>query len=54
LAQCKERGAAILENEGELDPLCSDGGGARSRADIHAALSTQIVGYLDGVFGEEG
>jgi predicted dienelactone hydrolase len=45
LAQCKEKGAAILENEGELDPLCDDAGG-RPRSDIHAELSDLIVTYL--------
>lgn len=52
LAQCWPRGAAILENEGELDPLCSDGG-SRSRADIHAELSERITGFLDAEFGAE-
>jgi predicted dienelactone hydrolase len=45
LAQCKPRGAAILENEGELDPLCDDAGG-RARSDIHSELTGKIVGYL--------
>ena len=45
LAQCKPKGAAILENEGELDPLCDDAGG-RSRADIHAELAQMIVENL--------
>ena len=47
LAQCKPAGARILENEGELDPLCDDAGG-QSRADIHAALVEMIVAYLLG------
>jgi len=45
LAQCKPKGAEILRNEDELDPLCDDAGG-RSRADIHAELSDNIVAYL--------
>ncbi len=52
LAECKPAGAAILANEGELDPLCEDAGG-QSRADIHAALVTMITGYLqEGARGE--
>jgi predicted dienelactone hydrolase len=47
LAQCKPRGAAIRENEGELDRLCDDAGG-RTRGDIHADLTGKIVGYLLG------
>jgi predicted dienelactone hydrolase len=46
LAQCKPRGAAILEAEGELDRLCDDAGG-RSRADIHAELTQKIIRYLE-------
>lgn len=45
LAQCKPRGAQILQKEGELDPLCDDAGG-RPRADIHQELSDAIVAYL--------
>lgn len=45
LAQCKPKGAQILANEGELDPLCDDAGG-RPRADIHEELSDVIVTYL--------
>lgn len=45
LAQCKPRGAQILINEDELDPLCDDAGG-RSRGDIHNELSDMIVAYL--------
>ncbi|MFV0332661.1 MAG: alpha/beta hydrolase family protein [Tropicimonas sp.] len=45
LAECKPAGPRILENEGELDPLCEDAGG-RSRANIHAELSDIIVSYL--------
>jgi predicted dienelactone hydrolase len=45
LAECKAAGKRILENEGELDPLCDDAGG-RSRADIHKGLSAKIVAYL--------
>ncbi|MFK7877063.1 MAG: alpha/beta hydrolase family protein [Paracoccaceae bacterium] len=45
LAPCKPAGARILENEGELDPLCDDAGG-QSRASIHAKLVDLIVGYL--------
>lgn len=45
LAECKAAGKRILQNEGELDPLCDDAGG-RSRADIHKDLSSTIVAYL--------
>ncbi|NRB04679.1 MAG: prolyl oligopeptidase family serine peptidase [Rhodobacteraceae bacterium] len=45
LAECKARGPAILEKEGELDPLCEDAGG-RSRSEIHAELSEVILTYL--------
>ncbi len=45
LAQCKPKGAKILQDEGELDPLCDDAGG-RTRADIHDELSQTIVAYL--------
>ncbi len=45
LAQCKPKGAQILINEGELDPLCEDAGG-RARTDIHDELSNRIVAYL--------
>jgi predicted dienelactone hydrolase len=45
LAQCKSRGAEILEKEGELDRLCDDAGG-RSRSDIHRDLSQIIVAYF--------
>lgn len=47
LAQCKPRGAQILIDEGELDPLCDDAGG-RPRADIHRELSNAVVAYLEG------
>lgn len=47
LAQCTERGASILEKEGEPDPLCDDAGG-RSRAAIHAELVQKVTGYLIG------
>lgn len=50
LAECKERGPQILENEGELDPLCEDGSG-RSRSNIHDDLADRIVAYLDQVIG---
>jgi predicted dienelactone hydrolase len=50
LAECKERGPQILENEGELDPLCEDGSG-RSRSEIHDDLANRIVSYLDQVIG---
>ena len=46
LAECKERGPEILEKEGELDPLCEDGGG-RGRRAIHDELVQRIFGYLD-------
>jgi len=45
LAECKPRGPAILEKEGELDPLCDDAGG-RGREAIHEELSREIVSYL--------
>jgi predicted dienelactone hydrolase len=45
LAECKAKGAAILANEGELDPLCDDAGG-RTRADIHAELTQLIITNL--------
>ena len=45
LAECKPKGAAILRDEGEPDPLCDDAGG-RSRAAIHADLSDRILGYF--------
>lgn len=48
LAECTPRGAAILEREGELDPLCSDGGG-RSRRAIHRELVERITGFLTGL-----
>ena len=46
LAECTERGPKILENEGELDPLCDDGGG-RSRREIHDDLAVRIIAYLE-------
>jgi predicted dienelactone hydrolase len=45
LAECKALGAAILKDEGELDPLCDDAGG-RSRADIHREVADKIIAYL--------
>lgn len=45
LAQCKPRGAQILINENELDPLCDDAGG-RPRAEIHDEVSDRIVGFF--------
>ncbi|MFY0646485.1 alpha/beta hydrolase family protein [Sulfitobacter geojensis] len=45
LAECEAKGAAILANEGEPDPLCDDAGG-RPRADIHAQLTQLIVTNL--------
>lgn len=47
LGECKPGGAEILENEGELDPICEDGGG-RSRSDIHNELSGMIIDGLRG------
>ena len=47
LAECKPAGAEILENEGELDPLCDDAGG-QPRSAIHAKLVDLIIGYLSG------
>jgi len=46
LAQCKPKGAKILANEGEPDPLCDDAGG-RPRSDIHADLTGLILGFLE-------
>jgi hypothetical protein len=48
LAECKPRGAQILIDEGEADPLCTDAGG-RQRADIHAELADVILGFLNGL-----
>ncbi|MDA8587004.1 dienelactone hydrolase family protein [Rhodobacteraceae bacterium] len=45
LAQCKPKGPAILENEGEMDRLCDDAG-SRSRADIHRDVAGIIVSYF--------
>ena len=45
LAECKAKGAAILENEGELDALC-DEVSERNRADIHSEVFQRIEGYL--------
>lgn len=45
LAQCKPKGAQILSDEGEPDPLCDDAGG-RPRSQIHNELKTLIVSYL--------
>lgn len=53
LAQCKAKGAAILEREGEPDRLCDDAGG-RSRAEIHAELTVTILGFWQSrAWGEE-
>lgn len=48
LAECKPKGAAILANEGEPDPLCSDAGG-RDRSAIHNELEGLISSYLNTV-----
>ena len=48
LAECKARGAEILINEGEADPLCQDAGG-RPRSEIHAELAQVILGFLNGL-----
>lgn len=45
LAECKPKGPAILEREGELDPLCADAGG-RDRAAIHAGLVEVITAFI--------
>lgn len=45
LPECKPNGPAILLEEGELDPLCDDGGD-RSRAQIHAQLVELITGFF--------
>jgi predicted dienelactone hydrolase len=45
LAECKPKGAAILRDEAEPDPLCDDAGG-RGRDAIHADLKRIIVDYL--------
>ncbi len=47
LAQCTENGPRILQNEGELDPLCDDAGG-RARVEIHQELVATISDYLRG------
>lgn len=44
LAQCKPRGAKILSDEGEIDPLCDPT--VRPRADIHAELTDMITAYF--------
>ena len=49
LAQCKPKGAKILENEGEVDLLCDDAGG-RGRGAIHTELKDLIVAYLSAQF----
>ena len=49
LAQCTEKGAAILAREGEPDPLCADAGG-RDRAAIHEELKQMIPRYLAEAF----
>ncbi len=46
LAECKPKGAAILEREGEMDLLCDDAGG-RSRSEIHSDLTSRIIPYLN-------
>lgn len=46
LAECKARGAEILEKEGEPDPLCEDAGG-RTRDAIHQDLAQRVITYLD-------
>lgn len=51
LAECKAKGAQILKDEDEIDPLCDDAGG-RSRAELHADLQGRIVSYLTQVFGQ--
>ncbi|MGR3541798.1 MAG: hypothetical protein ACU0BS_10250 [Hasllibacter sp.] len=50
LARCKPRGAEILANEGEPDPLCEDAGG-RDRAALHAELAEVIAAFLREVLG---
>lgn len=45
LAECKAKGARILEKEGELDPLC-DEVSDRNRADIHEELKGKITTFL--------
>lgn len=45
LAQCKAKGAKILERGGELDPLCADRNG-RDRAALHAEFVDRITAYL--------
>lgn len=46
LAECKAKGARILENEGELDRLC-DEVSDRTRTDIHTELKKRITDYLN-------
>ena len=50
LAECKDRGAAILEAEGEPDPLCDDAGG-RDRRALHAELAETIAAFLADALG---
>lgn len=45
LVRCKPIGPAILEREGELDPLCADAGG-RDRGVIRAGLVQTITGFM--------
>ncbi|MDA7428873.1 prolyl oligopeptidase family serine peptidase [Primorskyibacter aestuariivivens] len=46
LAECTPKGAAILKDEGEPDPLCDDAGG-RSRAAILAELAQRILAFFN-------
>lgn len=46
MAQCKPKGAAILADEGEPDPLCDDAGG-RKRSLIHKELEQMIIGFFN-------
>jgi predicted dienelactone hydrolase len=45
LPECKEGGAELLKSLGEVDPICEDGGD-RSRADIHAELTSLVIEAL--------
>lgn len=47
LGECQPNGKEILQEEGEPDPLCDDGG--RPRADIHKEIIGQTLPFLQKV-----
>lgn len=51
LAECKEKGAAILAREGEPHPLWNDAGG-RSRDENHDEIEALVVDYFDRPFDQ--